>query len=268
MAITKFTFFSPNGNDFPVTATADAKLYSMIGGIGYDSYRMKHWSTPTNTALNRVYVNTSIILGGRYFELINETVTLTANATNYVHVNIDLTNTASPVSITVEMANNSNSVDINNTSGVLKHCIETVITSATAVTSSTIMPMTQTFKNIVADSIKSTNDTDGWVDLTPINGFSGNLKYRIKNGVLSVRAYALTGPAVAQDTAVIMANLPNGIDASYLIGVMGTAPAIGSGLFASYPCMVYSNTNGNIYFARDAALPAGYKISGTVSVPI
>ena len=127
---------------------------------------------------------------------------------------------------------------------------------------------TKTFDTVIATKIKTVGDTDGWADLAPINGFSGNLKYRILNGHLSVRAYALTAPAVNQDTAVIIAKLPSTINTTYLLGIMGTGPAVGSGLFVSYPCAIYGDANNNIWFARDAALPAGYKISGTVSVPL
>ncbi|WP_198932411.1 hypothetical protein, partial [Brucella sp. CMUL 015] len=43
MAITKFTFFSPNG----VTANADGKLYMMLTAMDYSSIyssiRCRHW---------------------------------------------------------------------------------------------------------------------------------------------------------------------------------------------------------------------------------
>ena len=79
------------------------------------------------------YTNTSIIAGGRYFELLNETVALKANSTNYIHANIDLTQTANPVSLSAEGSNNSNNVDLNNDSGVLKVVIDIRTTDGTGV---------------------------------------------------------------------------------------------------------------------------------------
>lgn len=135
MTIKNFTFFSPNGTEFPVGSNNDGKLYMMLTGMDYGTIRRKDWSNPINTALNVQYSNTSIVAGGRYFELINETIALQANTVNYIHANIDLTKTANPVSLSSETANNSNNIDINNSSGVLKVCFETVETSASSVTS-------------------------------------------------------------------------------------------------------------------------------------
>lgn len=135
MTINNYTFFSPNGNDFPVTANADGKLYMMLTGMEYTDYRVKFWSNPLNTALNRVYVNTSLVVAGRYFELKDHSVALEANTTNFIHAVINLSNTTQPVTVTVESADNSTSTDINNNSGVIKRCFDIVVTSATAVTS-------------------------------------------------------------------------------------------------------------------------------------
>ena len=135
MTIKNFTFFSPNGTEFPVGSNNDAKLYMMLTGMDYGTIRRKDWTRPLNTALNIQYTNTSIIAGGRYFELLNETVALKGNAVNYIHANIDLTQTANPVSLSAETANNSNRVDINNGSGVLKVCFDVVVTSGIGVTS-------------------------------------------------------------------------------------------------------------------------------------
>lgn len=134
MTITKYTFFSPNGDDFPVTANADGKLYMMLTGMNYGDYRVKFWKNPINTALNRVYVNTSLVVGGRYFELHDHSITLYPNVTNYVHAAIDLSNTEEPVTITVEQSNTSNTTDINNDSGILKICFDVVTTNGSAVT--------------------------------------------------------------------------------------------------------------------------------------
>ncbi len=133
MTIKNYTFLSQNGTEFPISATADRRLYLMLGGMDYSNYKMKHWKQTTNTALNRVYTDTSFVLGGAYFELNNQSITLNPNAINFVHVNIDLSNVSSPVSLSVETKDNSNSIDINTTSSVLKKCIEIVTTSGTEI---------------------------------------------------------------------------------------------------------------------------------------
>lgn len=263
MTIKKYTFFSPDGNNFPITANSDAKLYQMLGGMtDFSSFKAKHWTAPSNTALNRVYNNTSLIVGGRYFELESETITLTANAINYIHANINLSDTLGPVTISVETADNSNTVDINNDSGILKRCFEVVATSASAVTTSTLQPQVTKLERLTLSS-----DTNGWVDLTPKNGFSGNLKYRVFGGILFVRAYALTCPAVAANTNVTFGTI-SGVNTAYITHSWATAANFGSGLYVSYPCMVVGDANGNLIFARDAALPAGYKLSGSASCPL
>ena len=133
MTIKNFTFFSPNGTEFPVGANNDGKLYMMLTGMDYGTIRRKDWSEPVNTALNVQYINTSIIAGGRYFELFDETVALRADSINYIHANIDLTQTTSPVSLSAETVNNSNRTDINNDSGVLKVLIDIITTNAIGV---------------------------------------------------------------------------------------------------------------------------------------
>ena len=152
MTIKNFTFFSPNGTEFPVGSNNDGKLYMMLTGMDYGTIRRKDWSSPLNTALNVQYTNTSIVAGGRYFELLNETVALKGDAVNYIHANIDLTQTKNPVSLSAETANNSNRVDINNGSGVLKVCFDVIVTSGVGVTST--QPIVQTS---ILDSI-SVND--------------------------------------------------------------------------------------------------------------
>ena len=133
MTIKNFTFFSPNGAAFPVGSNNDAKLYMMLTGMDYGTIRRKDWSEPIKTALNVQYINTSLVAGGRYFELFNETVALRANSINYIHANIDLTRTTSPVSLSAETVDNSNRTDINNDSGVLKVLIDIITTNAIGV---------------------------------------------------------------------------------------------------------------------------------------
>ena len=153
MTIKNFTFFSPNGTEFPVGSNNDGKLYMMLTGMGYRTIRRKDWKSPLNTALNVQYVNTSIVAGGRYFELLNETVALKGNAVNYIHANIDLMQTANPVSLSAETSNNSNGVDINNGSGVLKVCFDVVTTSGTGVTSIKPILQTSTLDSISANDL-------------------------------------------------------------------------------------------------------------------
>ena len=83
MTIKNFTFFSQNGTEFPVGSNNDGKLYMMLTGMDYGTIRRKDWTSPVNTALNVQYTNTSIIAGGRYFELLNETVALKGDSVNY-----------------------------------------------------------------------------------------------------------------------------------------------------------------------------------------
>ncbi len=153
MTIKKFTFFSPNGTEFPVGSNNDGKLYMMLTGMDYGTIRRKDWTRPLNTALNVQYTNTSIIAGGRYFELLNETVALKGNAVNYIHANIDLAQTANPVSLSAETSNNTNRVDLNNGSGVLKVCFDIVTTSGTGVTNTKPVGQASILDSIYASEI-------------------------------------------------------------------------------------------------------------------
>ena len=148
MTIKNFTFFSPNGTEFPVGSNNDGKLYMMLTGMDYGTIRRKDWSNPVNTALNVQYTNTSIVAGGRYFELLNETVALTGNAINYIHANIDLTQTANPVSLSAESSNNSNNIDLNNNSGVLKVLIDIITTDGTGVIKAEIPKQVTTLETL------------------------------------------------------------------------------------------------------------------------
>ena len=133
MTIKNYTFFSPSGTEFPVSATADRRLYLMLGGMNYADYKMKHWVQPVNSGFNRIYKDTSFVVAGAYFELKEQAVVVSSNTNSYIHINIDLSNLASPVFVTVETQDNSNSVDINSNSGILKKCIENVRTNASSI---------------------------------------------------------------------------------------------------------------------------------------
>lgn len=174
MTIQNYTFFSPNGTEFPVSANADAKLYQMLSGMGLPDFRRKDWETPINTALNRQYVNTSLVVGGRYFELKNETVNLNPSASNFVHANIDLTNTTNPVSLSVEAADNSNAIDINNGSGVLKKLIETVVTDSMGVSSVTAPPQNLTVAGNLTTQTLNLTTTSPWQDISKSGAFNGS----------------------------------------------------------------------------------------------
>ena len=177
MTIKNYTFLSPSGTEFPVSATADRRLYLMLGGMDYSAFKMNHWVSPTNTGLNRIYTDTSFILGGAYFELKAHTVTLNANTTNFVHVNIDLSNLTSPVFMTVENIDNSKGIDINTKSGVIKRCVEVVTTNGTSVVTTTQKAQKVTFDvleaNTIIQPIESVIIDLGWgmsVTLTKKNG--------------------------------------------------------------------------------------------------
>ena len=137
MTIKNYTFLSPTGTEFPVSATADRRLYLMLGGMNYADYKMKHWVTPVNSGFNRIYKDTSFIIGGAYFELSEQAVVVSSNTNSYIHINIDLSNLTSPVFVTVETQDNSNNIDINSNSGILKKCIENVRTNASSISNVT-----------------------------------------------------------------------------------------------------------------------------------
>lgn len=155
MTINNFTFFSPNGTEFPVGSNNDAKLYMMLTGMDYKTIRRKDWVEPLNTSLNVMYPNTSIIAGGRYFELLTETVALKANSVNYIHANIDLTQTTSPVSLSAEPVDNSNNVDLNNRSGVLKVLIDIRTTNGLGVISDKAPDNVTYLDKVVINSIET-----------------------------------------------------------------------------------------------------------------
>ena len=215
MTIKNFTFFSPNGTEFPVGSNNDGKLYMMLTGMDYKTIRRKDWSNPLNTALNVQYKNTSIIAGGRYFELVNETVALTANAVNYIHANIDLTKTTTPVSLSAEGTNNSNNVDLNNNSGVLKVLIDIRTTDGIGVVSSEIPKQITTLDELSTNTAKIqdltvTGDIKDWTNVTMQNVVTANLKYKKINGVICLRGLGNWG-AFNANSAKNVGSLPVGL---------------------------------------------------------
>ena len=174
MTIKNFTFFSPNGTEFPVGSNNDGKLYMMLTGMDYGTIRRKDWSSPLNTALNVQYTNTSIIAGGRYFELSNETVALKPNSVNYIHANIDLTQTTYPVSLSAESTDKSNKVDLNNNSGVLKVVIDIRTTNGTGVISNKTPDNVTYLDKIITNSLEMKGFADSYVAFFANKG-GGNL---------------------------------------------------------------------------------------------
>ena len=209
MTIKNFTFFSPNGTEFPVGSNNDGKLYMMLTGMDYGTIRRKDWSSPLNTALNVQYTNTSIIAGGRYFELINETVSLKANSVNYIHANIDLTRTTNPVSLSAETTNNSNNVDLNNNSGVLKVVIDIRTTNGTGVISAEQPTEHTLLDDVIINSLVNKKDVP-WTDLNRAGGVgsTGILQARIINGVIYVRGNSIPVPNVAPNFLVPVGTFP------------------------------------------------------------
>ena len=165
MTIKNFTFFSPNGTEFPVGSNNDGKLYMMLTGMDYGTIRRKDWSSPLNTALNVQYTNTSIIAGGRYFELSNETVALKPDSVNYIHANIDLTQTTHPVSLSAENSNNSNNVDLNNNSGVLKVVIDIRTTNGTGVISDKTPDNVTYLDKVITNSLEMKGFADSYISI-------------------------------------------------------------------------------------------------------
>ena len=163
MTIKNFTFFSPNGTEFPVGSNNDGKLYMMLTGMDYGTIRRKDWTSPLNTALNVQYTNTSIIAGGRYFELSNETVALKPNSVNYIHANIDLTQTTRPVSLSAESTDKSNKVDLNNNSGVLKVVIDIRTTNGTGVINTKTPDNVTYLDKVITNSVEMKGFADSYV---------------------------------------------------------------------------------------------------------
>lgn len=203
MTITNYTFFSPNGDDFPITANADGKLYMMLTGMNKGDFRLKHWSEPINSALNRVYVNTSLVVGGRYFELRAESVTMYSGTTNYIHAVIDLSNTSVPVTITAEKTNTSNNIDINNSTGILKVCFETVVTTTSSIASSKVMEQNTNTDILKSNKLALSGDVRTWTNI-PLTGVSSaTLLYKKINGVVFINGQGNWGSFTASQSKTV-----------------------------------------------------------------
>lgn len=248
MTIKNYTFFSPSGTEFPVSATADRRLYLMLGGMDYSAFKMNHWTAPTNTGLNRIYTDTSFVLAGAYFELKAHTLTLNANTTNFVHVNIDLSNLTSPVFMTVEAQDNSNNTDINSKSGIIKRCVEVVITNGISVVSTTQKTQKVALDaleiNTIIQPIESVIIDLGWgmsVTLSKKNGMIfANGTTTPSSNAGSTGGYNL-GVKVPEgfrprlnNEAIIKAQGNNNQWASYLIAADGNVKIVSGGMNVGY----------------------------------
>lgn len=179
MTIKNYTFLSPSGTEFPVSATADRRLYLMLAGMDYSTFKMMNWVTPTNTGLNRIYTDTSFVVAGAYFELKAHTITLNANTTNFVHVNIDLSNVTNPVFISIENKDNSNEIDINTKTGVIKRCIEMVVTNGT-----NVVTTVQKTQKVIFDAIETKSITQPIETITIDLGWGLSVILSKKNGMV------------------------------------------------------------------------------------
>lgn len=175
MTIKKYTFFSPNGNDFPVTANADAKLYMALGNLDYTAFSRVDWSTPTQAGLTKTFVKTSFVVAGRFFQAENELVQLLPAATNFIHAVIDLNTPFDPVKFTSETTDNSNTIDINNSSGIYKRCIEKIVTNSGSIISTEKIAQNRIFdvatiKEAVINTAKVVNsNVSGAANLNTLN---------------------------------------------------------------------------------------------------
>lgn len=245
MTIKNFTFFSPNGTEFPVGSNNDGKLYMMLTGMDYNTLRRKDWSDPIHTALNIQYVNTSLVVGGRYFELVGETVALTANAQNYIHANIDLTQTANPVSISAETSDNSNGIDLNNDSGVLKVVIDIVGTNGQGVVG------TESPENITyLDKLIVKRASNEFGSLSAVKNIDGWYVQEMPNGMYHLTQIVTTNMAPNQPWGSLYISSEIGI------------PSIPSGYTKQYITATMSNTS-NLMWCAITSLSAYRLISGS-----
>ena len=189
MTITKFTFFSPNGNDYPVTANSDAKLYQMLSGFNYETFGREDWQATTTAGLTKTFVNTSLVVAGRYFELHDELVTLQASTKNFIHVAIDLSNTANPVTLTVGTSDTSNTIDINNGTGVYKRCIEVVETNAGSVVTTTLIPAKHIFKDAKIEKATITDSSITNLNVSNKVTFANGFNVKNKGWIDELQVY-------------------------------------------------------------------------------
>lgn len=189
MTINKFTFFSPNGNDYPVTANADAKLYQILGGFDYETFGRDDVTAPSSVGLTYTYTNTSLVVAGRYIELVGELVTLTASASNYIHVAIDLSTPNNPVTLTVATADQSNTVDINSGSGTYKRCIDIVQTDGGGVIKVTPIAPKHIFKYAKVNEFEADNTKVNTLSVAGSVNFANGFTVKKKGWIDDLQVY-------------------------------------------------------------------------------
>lgn len=234
MTIKNYTFFSPNGTEFPVGSNNDGKMYMMLTGMGYGTIRRKDWVAPVNTALNIQYVNTSIVAGGRYFELVNHPVSLQPNITNYIHANIDLTQVNAPVSISAEAVDNSNQVDLNNDSGVFKVVIDMVVTDGQGVVDTEMPKQVTTLDEVTANTVKVG-------DLPVFPGYSSGqwTVEQIQDGLYRLTTYVTSNAEIG------------GNFGSLKMGPSIPKPALPSGFTEIHSSVTIAEASRNCWVMRD-----------------
>lgn len=263
MTIRNFTFFSPTGTEFPVSSNADAKLYLMLSGMGLDTFKRKDWETPVDTALNRQYSNTSLVVGGRYFELEDETVALQSSTDNYIHANIDLTTPNTPVSISVETTDNSNAIDINNNTGVLKQCFDIVTTNGMGVTSQRV-PKQKTSLGAVEVETLTVKQTNSWEEISKSGAFNGSAPQAkfVSDELATIRALNLTNqnqlPAGAPVTIASTTKFKPNLTQEFVILIRASG-------FIHARLLV--NATGTIQIVPGSTIPANTGFSFTVVYP-
>lgn len=189
MTINKFTFFSPNGNDYPVTANADAKLYQILGGFDYETFGRDDVTEPSSVGLTYTYENTSLVVAGRYIELVGELVNLTASASNYIHVAIDLSTPNDPVTLTVATADQSNTVDINSASGVYKRCIDVVQTDGGGVIKVKPIAPKHLFKYAKVNEFEADNSKVNTLSVAGSVNFANGFNVKQKGWIDELQVY-------------------------------------------------------------------------------
>lgn len=285
MTIRNYTFFSPTGTEFPVSANADAKLYSMLASVSYaGSAIVKVWENSSTIGLNGVIKNASFIIAGRYFEVIDEVFPLVANARNYIMATVDPSDATNPVKLTVEQSDTSTSVDINNKDGVIKKYIYIFETNSTGVTASLIPTARKESINLSTANVTSLTATeittpnrikypnDVLSDARPTmgSGWTWNAGfYRIIGGILYVNIDGARPTAnITSPTYPIVGTIPKAI-ADRMLGNANFTWSNYSGGGTRYGGRIDKGT-GNIYFylSPSGTLQTNHRFSFDLAIPL
>ena len=293
MTIKKYTFFSPNGNDFPVTANSDAKLYMALGNLDYTTFSRVDWSNTTQVGLTKTFVKTSFVVAGRFFQAENELVQLLPAATNFIHAVIDLSTPLDPVKFTSETTDNSNTIDINNSSGIYKRCIEKIVTNSGSIISTEKIAQNRIFdiatiKKAVINTANVVNsNVSGATNLNTLNTsgkavlsilevknstllknttISGNLTV---SGVTTSRYFTATESVTANNVIAKNNTTTNTLTVKNSTSLKNTT--IGGNLTVSdvatsHNVIANNNTTTNTLTVKNSALLKNTTISGNLTV--